>query len=288
MRIMKKEIDSGCPLESVFISDLDGTLLDRRSVLSPYTKAVLTTAIEKGIRFTVASARSLFSILQLFEGVPLNQPIIANNGAVLAMPDGRVIHQTSLEAEILSALYKQIEILGATPLLTCEDGRSKLYYSADASDDILQYMAMKTASGDPRLCKTDDIFSHKVGIITVTLIETHDVVRRMEAVLKSIFGERVNIYVMELPDIDGLFTLSITPLGADKGQAVKRLRECYEKPVWITVFGDQINDFNMFEAADWRIAMDNAHEDLKAMADQMIGSHFDNAVVLYIKETCDL
>lgn len=51
------------PGPSLYISDLDGTLLDRETTLSRYSRDTLNALMDQGLLFTVASARSVASIM---------------------------------------------------------------------------------------------------------------------------------------------------------------------------------------------------------------------------------
>ena len=56
----------------------------------------------------------------------------------------------------------------------------------------------------------------------------------------------------------------------------------------VTVFGDQINDLEMLKMAGVGVAVDNANEELKEVADTIIGSNTKNSVVKYINEQLKL
>ena len=49
------------------------------------------------------------------------------------------------------------------------------------------------------------------------------------------------------------------------------------------VFGDNSNDTGMFELADRAVAVSNAVPELKAFADEIIGSSAEDSVALYLK-----
>jgi len=46
----------------LFVSDVDGTLVNRKAQLSASTRARLTSLLEQGLPFTVASARSAYTL----------------------------------------------------------------------------------------------------------------------------------------------------------------------------------------------------------------------------------
>ena len=64
----------------LFVSDLDGTLLNKNAELSVNTKNILNRLIEKGLKFTVATARTYASAGKILNGLNLELPIILMNG----------------------------------------------------------------------------------------------------------------------------------------------------------------------------------------------------------------
>ena len=49
----------------LYVSDLDGTLLDNDTSLSQYSKDTLNAMLDQGLLFTVAGARSIASMVRL-------------------------------------------------------------------------------------------------------------------------------------------------------------------------------------------------------------------------------
>ena len=49
----------------LYVSDLDGTLLQDDATLSPASRQILTSLLEEGLPLTVASARSVVSMQQM-------------------------------------------------------------------------------------------------------------------------------------------------------------------------------------------------------------------------------
>lgn len=69
--------------DTLFISGLDGVLLDKKEVLSAFSKVELNRMIDDGMKFTVSTMRTPASIIEPMEEVRLSLPVIAMNGAVL-------------------------------------------------------------------------------------------------------------------------------------------------------------------------------------------------------------
>lgn len=69
--------------ETLFVSGLDDTLLNRDEVLSPYSKVELNRMIDSGLKFTVSTKRTPASLIEPMRDVKLKLPVIAMDGAVL-------------------------------------------------------------------------------------------------------------------------------------------------------------------------------------------------------------
>ena len=67
----------------IYISDLDGTLLRDDATISPWSREKLTSLLNDGVNFTIASARSANSTKQILGDLPLTLPVIEINGAFI-------------------------------------------------------------------------------------------------------------------------------------------------------------------------------------------------------------
>ncbi|MFT6344544.1 MAG: HAD superfamily hydrolase (TIGR01484 family), partial [Paraglaciecola sp.] len=74
--------------------DLDGTLLNDVSEISPFTKDTLILLSEKNIAYTVATGRTMLSAQRILEGHVFDLPQIYNNGVTTWDPK---IQQLTLE-----------------------------------------------------------------------------------------------------------------------------------------------------------------------------------------------
>ena len=69
--------------DTLFISGLDGMLLDKQNMLSQFSKVELNRMIDNGMKFTISTMRTPASIIEPMREVRLSLPVIAMNGAVL-------------------------------------------------------------------------------------------------------------------------------------------------------------------------------------------------------------
>lgn len=66
--------------DTLYISDLDGTLLNSDAQVSAESAKLINAAIDKGIRFTFATARSVYSAAPITSAININVPCILMNG----------------------------------------------------------------------------------------------------------------------------------------------------------------------------------------------------------------
>ncbi|MBP0980277.1 MAG: HAD family phosphatase, partial [Oscillospiraceae bacterium] len=68
-------------MKTLYISDLDGTLLNSDAQISQYTADTLNSLIEKGLLFSYATARSYITAGRITKDITARFPLILYNGA---------------------------------------------------------------------------------------------------------------------------------------------------------------------------------------------------------------
>ena len=96
-------------MKKLYISDLDGTLLNRESRLSVATERILQQLLMDGLDFTIATLRSVSSVLPLFRNVILNLPIIELNGAFITdLNTGEKLVINALDTAVCIPLHEAL------------------------------------------------------------------------------------------------------------------------------------------------------------------------------------
>ena len=87
-------------MKTLYITDLDGTLLHSDATLSEYEVAKIKEFYEKGVLFSVATARSMITGGQVLKGIPLSAPAVLMNGVfVYDFTESKVIKYCEIENE---------------------------------------------------------------------------------------------------------------------------------------------------------------------------------------------
>jgi len=121
-----------------------------------------------------------------------------------------------------------------------------------------------------------------LGIINLNIIDQRSRLDAFEEWVKSQI-EGVDVHITTDPSVPELGWLTVGDHKSHKAQAIERLKELMaDGPYHVTVFGDQVNDIHMFEAADRAIAVENADAPLLERASQVIGPHWEDSVARFI------
>ena len=275
-------------MTSVYISDLDGTLLRGDATLSDYSYTVLRRLIEAGLKFTVASARSVVSMRPMLRGLELPLPVIEFNGAfVTDLGSDRKLVVNDLEKAILETAYGIIGGFGVQPFVSTFNGQSdRVYYERSVNEGTDWYLRDREAAGDGRFAVVERVTEHfEECVVCLTAIERQTVVEQISARIEREIPRGVEIHVMENLYHPGWHWLTVHDATATKAAGVERLIKMAGLTGAETVcFGDHVNDLKMFGAADRCYAVSNAREVLRREATAIIGSNEEDSVARFIEE----
>jgi len=268
-------------MKTLYVSDLDGTLLRNDAELSGYTADTLNRFIRNGGLFTYATARSIYSAAQVTARLKRNIPAICYNGAFIVDPMNETIYSQHFSDDEIKAALEIFYQQGIFPVVYAwEDGAERIAYHGKYVNSFMRIFLEKRA-GNPRLCEVDnenDLYSGNiyrfVCIDEPVLMAELDLVFETDTRFSCIY-ERDPYTFLELCDI--------LPTQATKANAslqLKKMLGC-EKMV---VFGDGENDITLFTAADEKYAMQNALPELKEIATAVIDSNDNDGVAKWIKK----
>ncbi|UOQ46866.1 Cof-type HAD-IIB family hydrolase [Gracilibacillus caseinilyticus] len=273
-------------MNKLYISDLDGTLLNNDARISDFTKKTLIDLLANGLDFTIASARSIHSIKHILGELPFKLPVIEFNGAYISNYEtGQHEIVNNIEKALLIELYSELQNCDCTPFISSFDGRDDcLYYDIPTNDGMNYYLNARQQAKDKRLREGFDvkqIFSEQV--VCLTFIHRQDSLQDFYFKIKEKFGEFIEVHFFEHLYSPGWYWFTIHDKRATKDQAIKVLQKQYGLSAsYLTVFGDESNDIKMFKAADQAVAVKNAIADLNEVATSFIGTNEDDSVVKYI------
>ncbi len=269
-------------MKKLYISDLDGTLLQPSVELSSTTIEILNHLLQQGMLFSVATARSIASVKTILKDVKLSLPIILMNGVCiydLGKDDYIKVETFPKESsDCLLSIIKEYQLKGFA--YTIKNGTMSTYYEDLNSKALNDFYQERVDRYGKKFIQIND-FSSLSGepIIYFSLMDRKEVLEPMFQKFSKITELNCTFYKDNYsPEYWYLETFSKT---ASKYHAVEYLRS-YLKLDSITCFGDNRNDLPLFEASDYKIAVDNAVAELKEKADLIIGPNYEDGVATWL------
>lgn len=270
----------------LFVSDLDGTLLNKDQIISDYSKKELNRLINTGVNFAIATARSPATVSEILEGINIKTPVVLMNGVMIFdVENKKYIDVKEIDKDSVKAVIKILEEYNKTFFLYgIKDDYLWVYHKDFTYDFEKEYY-------EERCNKPLKSFKKVENYLDV--LEDNQIVNFVffendEAIARELFGKIMNVQGVTgncYKDIynEGAFFLDIYNKDASKANGIKFLADYVEHSKVIT-FGDGENDVPMFEIADECYALENASDDLKAIATGVIGNNNEDAVVKFLIE----
>jgi len=272
---------------TLYVSDLDGTLLDAHSALSPTTHAGLAALLARGVQFTVATARSIPAIRERIQ-LPLPVPVAASNGAFVCdlgsdAPPHRI---ASIDPGAAVTVAREAAELGLPLVIVTwtPDERQRLWFPADHNEGTAAYLRERRSAQDPRLQPVTDPRPPLERRVTGMWVIAR--AARIEALYERLAPTRqagLRAYRADDHSLSGWRWLMMSGADANKGAAVRWLIETHAPEAErLVAFGDDTNDLTLFAEADYAVATANAVPQVKAAADEVIGPHHEDAVITWL------
>ncbi|MES2048938.1 MAG: HAD family hydrolase [Pseudomonadota bacterium] len=273
---------------TLYVSDLDGTLLDRHGKLSDRSRLGLSVLLDKGLLFTVASARHVSSIRSILGDLPLRLPVISGNGAYMgAMASESHELVRTIAPSLAQAIFALILEHDLMPFFSTHGVKGdQLFYHSAQNHGQQCFIDERLRNADPRLRKSAQLQEElNDPVVTFVIIARELPLLALQAAIVALCGDAVEIHLADDLYMPGWPWLTIHDKRATKDQAILTLVERYNlHEREIVVFGDHVNDVSMLRAAHRGIAMENAIHAVKQEAHTVIGSHHVDSVLDFIEK----
>ena len=259
--------------------DMDGTLLNEAKQIPQAHIEAIHKAIAKGVKLVLCTGRPLVGVKPYFEKLGLdaeNEYVIVNNGcSTHQTSDWSLVDWQELSPDDIRYLDKIAKKSPAQLTLFDEEH----YFVVDEDPGQLVINDAKLVFTTPTKISLEEAISGQQTIFQAMFLAEKDQLDQFEADFGSEIESRFS-GVRSQPII-----YEALPLGTTKASGLARLAEklgiAREE---IMALGDANNDLEMLEYAGLGIAMGNADQHVKDLADAVTASNEENGVALAIKQ----
>lgn len=273
-------------MNKLFISDLDGTLLTSEGRVSETTKEIINALANKGVCFSVATARTILSVSHILDGLSLTVPCVLMNGVcVYDMSKKEYLHCHYIDSD---AVERYVDLVSGKDdispyIYTIKNNELCAYYENMDTEPARSFAKERQKRYGKNFVKTDFKSMDTAFAVYFTMCG------KRQTLLP--YFERMRqdpkLYVTFYRDTydPEVYYLEACSHKASKAGGIRYLKKHYGFEE-IHCFGDNTNDLPMFCESTHRYAVANAVAELKDKADRIIPSNDNDGVALKIKELC--
>lgn len=261
--------------------DLDGTLNNDQKKITQKTRAALIEVQKKGVVVVLASGRPTSGTKRESDALELEK----NNGILLSYNGGKVvdattkevIYEKSLPKETAARLLKHMEAFPVTPIV--DNGKD--YYTTDEKGFMVEFESKLNNMG----IKVVDNVADNIDFDPVKILiaaPKEQLIPSSEKIMEP-FRHELS-FVQSTP-----YYLEATMKGINKASSLQAVCDLMEiKPEEVMAFGDEQNDIKMIQFAGLGVAMGNACDNLKAVADEVTLSNNEDGIAHTLDKYFDL
>lgn len=265
--------------------DVDGTLLDPSGELRPAVQQAIASVRNRGIRVVLCTGRRFRSALPIAQALQLDTPLVVHNGALVKDPlTTKTLHQTVLYPTVYQQALDRLRQL-SVPMF---------YVDAFSEDIDILTEDMQRAHPFQQEYLTDNLAHCRVipdlhttlsayGVVMMSIMGEVTRLQPLRSQLTETLGESARLHLLVNKNYQG-HILEVLPPNVSKWRALQQLAEAEGVSAGsIVAVGDDENDMQMIQYAGLGIAMDNAPDNVKAVADHVTGHHAEDGLVQAIE-----
>ena len=274
-------------MKTLYISDLDGTLLDSNACISEYTKNKLNKLINEGMHFSFATARTIASAKKIMADVDINVPVVLMNWVLIYdLSEKRYVKIEVLKEEHIIEILKIAKSFNSTGFLyQIKDDELHTYYEnleQKAHFDFYNERVTKYYKSFEKVSNFLDMDFENT--IYFAMIDKKENLQGIYDALISVSGLEMTFY----KDIysENLWYLEIFSSNASKYKAVQFIKEKFKFDKMVC-FGDNLNDLPLFKACDEKYAVGNARDEVKLAATEVIEENINDGVAKWLEQNVE-
>jgi hypothetical protein len=247
------------------VVDIDGTLLNREGIISDADRRALARAARAGLRVSLSTGRAATASRGILEQLSLDGYHMFFDGALVADPmGGAEVYAEPVSPDLVRRVVEfaqdaemGIELYSSTHLFVPrEDWKTEIRRSFFGIEP--------TVDGLGSLWRRERIVK---GTIIVRSPEERAKARSFQRHFQNDLGFSWN-KTPAYPDVD---FINVLCREVSKGKALRKLASFLDLPLEeVAAIGDGANDLSLLSAAGIAIAMGNASDELKALADYVV------------------
>lgn len=266
-------------MKTLYVSDLDGTLLRSDEITSKYTNRVINSLTDKGMIFSYATARSFITAQKVTKGLTAKIPLIVYNGAfVIDNISEKILIENFFDNDVDNLLEDLFHNEVYPIVYAFIHDAEKFSFVPELCTQGMNFF-INSRKGDIRTNAVETVNDLRSGkIFYITCI---DEPKKLEPLYKKYQNDFHCVYQKDI--YSKAQWLEFMPKETSKANAIKQLQALMMCDR-LVVFGDGKNDIDMFQLADEGYAVQNAVDELKSIATGIIENNDSDGVAKWLEQ----
>jgi Cof subfamily protein (haloacid dehalogenase superfamily) len=271
----------------LLVIDIDGTLLDGRSTLTPRTREAIRRAVGSGAIVTLATGRRTRSARPIIDDLGVTVPVILHNGAIV-YDSARdvVLWDRHLPLAVAWCALDTIIASGFQPVVYENAFRGeRLFAGPEEYDSPLTALYLRNAGELVERRPHAQLLRDEDGDpVRLAVMDDAARIRDLATRLASAAGCRTVVNTTPTMTRHGGLVLEVLAVDCSKGSAMAFLARHFDVPLaQVLAIGDHNNDVEMLQMAGLGVAVGNAEPAVLACADYVAPSNDDEGVAHVIE-----
>ncbi|RLA83380.1 MAG: haloacid dehalogenase [Epsilonproteobacteria bacterium] len=269
-------------MDNIYITDLDHTFLRTDQSVSKFSAKVWNEKAKDSI-LSVATARSFQKTHDFLDKLQLKAPMILLDGTMIVAPDKTLIDVKLVNKELGDAVIDEGAKFGIYPfIIALKDMELNEAFLIPCLLNEYQKGVLENYKNDPRVQECKEIRAMEMNL-KIVYFGSKQILEPLTIHLEKTFVKELEYKLSPEKYSDGWFLTILHPEGDKAHALVKVLDYIQRDSSELIVFGDSINDIGMFKLAGKSVAVSNALDEVKAVADIVLEySNDEDGVAKYL------
>lgn len=271
-------------MSTLYVTDLDGTFLDENAHVSKESVRILKPMLERGLLFTVATARSPATVVNLLQALPMRLPVVLLTGALLFdLQKKRSVRAAPLRPHAAQMLCRLLDETGGEALAYCvRDGQLCVYYRRLTCAFERAFVQKRMDSPYKTFVQAANYKQALINaqpLLFLFAIDSETKARIWYDRVSKIPDTVCYLYAEEYTEKG--YILEVYSQTCSKATAVQEvMQQCGANR--LVSFGDNVNDLPLFAQSDISCAVANAALAVRSAATMVIGANTETSVAKWL------
>ncbi len=266
--------------------DVDGTIVDPAGQISPAVQQAVAEVQARGLQVVLCTGRRFRTALPVAQTLGLTHPLIVHNGALVKAPDsGETLYHCYLSPDI----YRQsLDVLSqvSSPMLYIDAFHDGIDIVTAHSDQTHPFQHAYLQATQQHCQIVPDVSDLPLqGVVMMSIMAEESRLKAFRSDVQATLGRQAHVNVLANKSYQGSILEVLHP-SVSKWHALHHFAS--QRGIaasQIIAVGDDANDLEMIRHAGLGIAMGNAIDDVKAVADYITLSNAEAGLAYALRHT---